>query len=120
MKNQTKWSKVDGPDSELEYDGKRIRFPDSYETNEPIKQAKRAADYLGRELSKALATNIPVRPIVCYPGWFVPDSPGEPWEVKVRNPQRLNNVPLCDFEWVSRQTLGKIDFALFFHPHKVT
>lgn len=107
-KTRTKKGKVDGPDSELKYDGRRIRFPDGYETDEPIKQAKRAAAWLSRELTKACAAEISVRPVVVYPGWYIADGPGEAWEVKVRNPQRVNNVIYNERTKLSGQQMEQI------------
>lgn len=42
-----------------------------YRTADPIKQAKRNAEWLSRHLSSAVGENIAVRSVVALPGWYV-------------------------------------------------
>jgi len=76
----------------VECDGVRIRFPSGRESSQPIIQAQRGAAWLRRALSDALASDIPVRAIVCLPGWFVENEGSQRGEVRVRNPKRIVNV----------------------------
>lgn len=98
-----------GNESKIEYDGHRLRFPDGFETDNPIKQARRNAVWLRKALAADLAEDVQVRAIVCYPGWFVRDRPGEKWDVKVRNPQRVNNVVRNERSKLPDQQMQRIE-----------
>lgn len=51
-------------------EGTTLHFPGWVET-QPLEQAQRQAHWLSRWLSSALAEDIPVKPVLCLPGWFV-------------------------------------------------
>ena len=54
----------------LSYDGKVLKFPTWTET-EPINQATRQATWLSNWLTKAVGENVPVKPILAFPGWYI-------------------------------------------------
>ncbi len=55
---------------EVTFDGSALRFP-RLTRSEPVRQARRSAAALGRELSRVLAEPIEVKPILTLPGWRV-------------------------------------------------
>lgn len=57
-------------DSQVVYDGKQLIFP-NHKESASIEQAKRQAQWLNRQLSRAVGENIPVSPLLVIPGWFV-------------------------------------------------
>jgi len=57
-------------DVTIMYEGNRLKFPTHYE-NEPIEQAKRQADWLSKWLTSAVGTQIDVKPVLVFPGWFI-------------------------------------------------
>lgn len=65
-----KESKDKAVDANVIFDGHQLRFPGWCETA-PIEQAKNQAEWLSGWLSKAVGENIPVKPVLAIPGWFV-------------------------------------------------
>jgi hypothetical protein len=59
-----------GQHFKVAYDGSRLRFPD-WHTDEPLLQARRQAQWLGRYLRDALQTDVRVVPAVALPGWWI-------------------------------------------------
>jgi hypothetical protein len=57
-------------DAKVIYDGNTLKFPDWVEAK-PIQQAKSQAQWLSRELSKAVGEKILVSPVLVLPGWFI-------------------------------------------------
>lgn len=54
----------------VKFDGKLLHFPfgvDHY----GLKQAKRSAEWLSKELSSSVGEHIPVKPLLALPGWMV-------------------------------------------------
>lgn len=52
------------------YDGSQLVMP-TWSSAEPIAQAERQAQWLGKWLSSATGDRIAVTPVVALPGWFV-------------------------------------------------
>ncbi|WP_373488156.1 nuclease-related domain-containing protein [Blastomonas sp.] len=60
-----------GKDSaKVGYDGKALQFPGWQETR-PLEQARAQADWLAKYLRGETGEGVPVKPVVCLPGWFV-------------------------------------------------
>ena len=58
--------------NEVIFDGKILQFPNCA-TAEPLKEARKAAADLGRQLSSAAGELVEVKPIVTLPGWQIRD-----------------------------------------------
>lgn len=75
---------VKGRDSaKLSYDGKRLRFPNHFETK-PLEQAAAQAQWLQRFLTSGVGEPVRVIPVVALPGWYVENKAQRP-EVLVSN-----------------------------------
>ncbi len=57
---------------EVIFDGKTLQFP-NWATAEPIKEARKAAADLSRQLSSAVGELVEVKPVVTLPGWQIRD-----------------------------------------------
>ena len=57
---------------EVIFDGKILQFPNCA-TAEPLKEARKAAADLGRQLSSAVGELVEVKPILTLPGWQIRD-----------------------------------------------
>ena len=57
-------------DATVLFDGQRLRFPDHSETGY-LEQARRQAEWLRDWLRAKLGDDVPVRPVLALPGWFV-------------------------------------------------
>lgn len=55
---------------EVRYDGKRLEFP-GWSEAEPLEQAERQANWLRKWLARAVGEQVPVKPMLLLPGWFV-------------------------------------------------
>jgi hypothetical protein len=60
---------------EVAYDGKSLQFPD-WQTSEPLEQAERQATWLRKWLSSAVGEQVPVRPVLILPGWYIRRTAG--------------------------------------------
>ena len=74
---------------EVVFDGTELRFPHRTRTD-PVRQARRSAAALGRELSSALVEPIEVKPILTLPGWRV--ARRAETDVLVLNPKEIWQV----------------------------
>ncbi|MBN8459933.1 MAG: NERD domain-containing protein [Verrucomicrobia bacterium] len=63
----------DRPDDSwvVTYTGSGLSFAGGYESEEPIRQARRAAEDLSKWLTGSATRPIPVVPVVVIPGWYV-------------------------------------------------
>lgn len=52
------------------FDGRALKFP-TWTTQEPLAQAERQAQWLGKWLSSAVGERIQATPVLALPGWFV-------------------------------------------------
>jgi hypothetical protein len=83
-----------GVRADIHWDGEKLLANGTPVQNSPLLQARNAADDLQRILGARLARDIPVRPVVLFPGWYVHESSGaEAW---VLAPKRL-------FAWLTRE-----------------
>jgi hypothetical protein len=57
---------------EVIFDGKLLQFPD-FATADPIKEARKCATDLGRQLTSAIGESVEVQPVVTLPGWQIRD-----------------------------------------------
>jgi len=70
-KGYTKPAAMRGPaKARVTYDGAQLVMP-TWSSTEPIAQAERQAQWLGKWLSSATGDRISVTPVVALPGWFV-------------------------------------------------
>lgn len=56
--------------NEVIYDGTKLTFPD-WQERKPIDQAVRQARWLEEWLSNSVGEEVKVRPVLCFPGWYV-------------------------------------------------
>jgi hypothetical protein len=75
------------PDDTVEYDGQRIRVAGHTPDRDPLAQARRNAKTLRAILKDQSGRDIPVRPVVLFPGWWVNSNVKSP-NVWVLNPLR--------------------------------
>ncbi|MGJ8723299.1 MAG: nuclease-related domain-containing protein [Roseibacillus sp.] len=78
----------------------RITFPDGRFDDETIPRLKENAIELSEELSNIIESNIPVYPLLVYPGWDVSQKPQNP------------TAPLCDPRDISKEVEKKPEKAL--------
>jgi hypothetical protein len=57
-------------DVNIIYDGEGLKFPTHYES-EPLEQAKRQAAWLAKWLTSAVGSQVAVKPVLVFPGWFI-------------------------------------------------
>jgi len=76
-------------DHRIVFDGSILHFP-RFKSSEAVEQARRNAVSLGRELTRALAEPVVVKPILTFPGWFV-ERTGKS-DVAVVNPKQIRPV----------------------------
>jgi hypothetical protein len=87
-KARTKRPGRDGrKDYEVSFDGERLKFPWGTDTEAPA-QARRNAEWLAREMSKATGERVNVRAILALPGWFVMLNANS--ELKVLNAKQIS------------------------------
>lgn len=53
----------------IAFDGERIRVGDGPWDDGPVRQVRRNAEDVRQRLAKAGMGDVPVRGVVCYPGW---------------------------------------------------
>ena len=80
--------------------GDRINFPNGEFDLEIIPKLKENAEQLSESLSEFVASNVPVYPILVYPGWDVYHGTNVP------------TSPLCDSRDLLKETLKKPEKAL--------
>lgn len=78
-------------DSKVIYDGQTLQFP-SWREKEPLEQAKRQAVWLSGWLSKAVGEQMPVKPVLALPGWYVDRKAKDLLIYNGRNPQYLLKI----------------------------
>jgi Nuclease-related domain len=76
-------------DVKVVFDGKVLKFP-TWATREPLDQAERQAEWLGKWLSSATGTSVSALPVLALPGWFV-DRTGR-GAVRVFNGKELTSL----------------------------
>jgi len=73
------------------YDGQALQFP-TWREREPIEQAKRQAAWLSGWLTKAVGEQVPVKPVLALPGWFVDRKNKDFLIYNGKNPQYLMKI----------------------------
>ena len=73
------------------YDGQTLQFP-TWREREPIEQAKRQAVWLSGWLTKAVGEQVPVKPVLALPGWFVDRKSKDFLIYNGKNPQYLMKI----------------------------
>lgn len=98
---ETKYArKPEKGETRIQYDGQKILINGFQPDRDPVVQAKAQASDLRNLLEQSTGTKFPVKPVVAYPGWYVPDLfDAEVWVIK---PERLGifvntqNIRLSD------------------------
>jgi len=83
------WSKPAKGEAVLEYDGHRVSGLGYTPDRDPVVQAKAQARWLKQLLLEMTKREVPVRPVVLFPGWFIRQSAGSMREVWVLEPKAL-------------------------------
>jgi len=78
-------------DAKVVYDGNMLQFP-LWREKEPLEQTRRQAVWLSGWLSKAVGEQIPVKPVLALPGWFVDRKAKDLLIYNGRNPQYLLKI----------------------------
>jgi len=76
-------------DYKVTYDGNRLYFPKGTDIKS-IQQAKRQAEWLSGELSKATGEHVGVRPVLALPGWYVELTSSN--GIAVINPKNFRSI----------------------------
>jgi len=80
-KGRTKALKKKGKvDATVAYDGQALKFPSWYET-EPLLQAQRQAEWLGKWLTSAVGDSVYAQAVLALPGWYVVRNVDRPIKV---------------------------------------
>ena len=80
-----------GKEHELRFDGAKLYFPRFISTS-GVKQARRNAARLSRELSDATGELVQVKAILAFPGWYISRTGTS--DVNVLNPKEIRQVIL--------------------------
>jgi hypothetical protein len=78
-------------DAKVDYDGHILQFP-AWREKEPLEQARRQAVWLSGWLTKAVGEQVPVKPVLALPGWFVDRKAKDFLIYNGRNPQYLLKI----------------------------
>lgn len=78
-------------DSKVIYDGQSLQFP-TWREKEPLEQAKRQAVWLSGWLTKAVGEQVPVKPVLALPGWYVDRKAKDLLVYNGKNPQYLLKI----------------------------
>jgi len=78
-------------DAKVTYDCQTLQFP-TWREREPIEQAKRQAAWLSDWLTKAVGEQVPVKPVLALPGWFVDRKSKDFLIYNGKNPQYLMKI----------------------------
>lgn len=97
-------------DAEVVFDGKKLRFSDVFQTDQPIRQAKRNAENFSKWLSSAVGEMIPVTPVVALPGWFI-TCKAPPGNIRFINGKIVEDT--------GQLVEKKVKNSIFFHGNKV-
>lgn len=96
-------------DHEVSYDGKDLRFPWGIDADAPL-QARRNAEWLGRELTKATGESIKAQPILVFPGWFVAIKARS--DLAVLNPKQIATFVREGKDVLSEDSIQRIVYQL--------
>lgn len=90
----------------VDYDGQQIQLNGVTLTRNPIEQAKAQSAWLSKLIQDRTGKRLFIKPIVVFPGWYVPEKVKDP-HVLVLNEQRI--IP---FVKAHEQTLNPPDIQL--------
>jgi hypothetical protein len=96
-------------DYQVVFDGKSLAFPWGMDAAAPA-QAWRNAEWLAGELSKSTGDQVPVRPLLAIPGWFV--TLKAPTELKVFNAKQIPGFVLKEPPLLGQATIRRIAYQL--------
>lgn len=97
-------------DAKVFYDGEALKFPDWHE-KKPLDQTKRQAVWLNKWLSSAVGEQIPVRPVLALPGWFVENTKrGDVLVFSGKSPQFLSKLKVA--QGLSESMIQRISHQL--------
>ena len=96
-----------GP-SEIAYDGETVSVEGFEPDRNPIVQAKAQAGWIKAFLKEVITGDLPVRPVVLYPGWFVKHQPKR-CEVLVLNPDLLPGFLKNERESLDKRDIQAIE-----------
>lgn len=98
---ETKYArKPEKGETRIQYDGQQISINGFKPDRDPVVQAKAQTNWLYERLKQSTGKSFFIKPVVVYPGWFVPDLFDA--DVWVINPDRLgafveaHNIRLSD------------------------
>ncbi len=103
-------SKGGRPASEAIFDGEAIRFP-RYSDLEAPAQARRNAEWVAKEMSKAVCKEVEARAIVALPGWYVP-NPRKEWEVWVLSGKMVPSWIEQEPRRLSEELINRVAYQL--------
>lgn len=83
------WSKPMRGDARISYDGKTLTVVGRTPDRDPLVQARSQARWLKTLLAESTGRQLPVRPVVVFPGWYVEPAVGSQREVWVMEPKGL-------------------------------
>jgi hypothetical protein len=83
------WSKPRSGIAEISFDGQKLDIGGHVPDRDPIVQAKAQSRWLGDLLRESTGREVPVRPVVVFPGWFINSGPEAHREVWVLEPKAL-------------------------------
>lgn len=78
-------------DVRVVYDGQVLQFP-TWREKEPLEQAKRQAVWLESWIRSAVGEQVPVKPVLALPGWFVDRKSKDFLIYNGKNPQYLMKI----------------------------
>lgn len=78
-------------DVRVVYDGQMLQFP-TWREKDPLEQAKRQAVWLASWISSAVGEQVPVKPVLALPGWFVDRKNKDFLIYNGKNPQYLLKI----------------------------
>lgn len=83
------WSKPVRGQTEIQFDGERIRVAGREPDRDPVVQAKAQANWIRRLLNETAGRSPFVKPVIVFPGWYVANSKGSFSELWVLEPKAL-------------------------------
>lgn len=76
-------------DATIDYDGEQVTLSGLKPERDPIRQARALAKWMRDVVKESTGRDFRVRPVVLYPGWFIPNTANRNQEVWVLNPTML-------------------------------
>lgn len=83
------WSKPRRGSPEIEFDGVTLKAAGFEPDRDPIVQAKAQTTWLKRLLKESTGKDLPVKPVVLFPGWYIKDSRQNRRDLWVLEPKAL-------------------------------